>query len=55
MLASAAAAVLYVHSHGDLYWDSKSRSRAGGFRTDAERCLGAPIVFAIGDFCDAPR
>lgn len=44
MLASAAAAVLYVHSHGDLYWDSKSRSRAGGFRTDAERCLGAPIV-----------
>ena len=44
VLASAAAAVLYVHSHGDLYWDSKSRSRAGGFRTDADRCLGAPIV-----------
>ncbi len=44
MLASATAAALYVHSHGDLYWDSKSRSRAGGFRTDADRCLGAPIV-----------
>lgn len=44
MLASAAAAVLYVHSHGDLYWDSKSGSRAGGFRADAGLCLGAPIV-----------
>jgi len=44
MLASAAAAALYVHSHGDLYWDSKSDSRVGGFRADAGLCLGAPIV-----------
>jgi hypothetical protein len=44
MLASAAAAALYVHSHGDLYWDAKSDSRGGGFRADAGLCLGAPIV-----------
>jgi hypothetical protein len=44
MLASAVAAAFYVHSHGDLYWDSKSGSRAGGFRADAGLCLGAPIV-----------
>jgi hypothetical protein len=33
-----------VHSHGALYWDPKSGSRAGGFRADAGLCLGAPIV-----------
>ena len=44
LLASAGVAAFYVHSHGDLYWDSKSDSRAGGFRADAGLCLGAPIV-----------
>ncbi len=44
MLASAVASALYVHSHGDLYWDSKSDSRVGGFRADSGLCLGAPII-----------
>jgi hypothetical protein len=38
------AAAFYVHSHGDLYWDSRSSARVGGFRADAGVCLGAPIV-----------
>ena len=44
MVAGAASAAFYVHSHGDLYWDAKSGSRAGGFRADGGLCLGAPIV-----------
>ena len=46
MLASAGVAAIYVHSHGDLYWDSKSKSRSGGVRTDAGLCLGAPIILS---------
>jgi hypothetical protein len=44
MVVGASSAAFYVHSHGDLYWDSKSSSRAGGFRADSGLCLGAPIV-----------
>jgi hypothetical protein len=44
LLASATVTALYVHSHGDLYWDSKADSRVGGFRADAGLCLGAPIL-----------
>ena len=44
VVAGASSGAFYVHSHGDLYWDSKSSSRAGGFRADAGLCLGAPIV-----------
>jgi hypothetical protein len=44
MVSGAASAAFYVHSHGALYWDPKSGSRAGGFRADAGLCLGAPIV-----------
>ncbi|MEI6156381.1 MAG: hypothetical protein WCP88_04180 [bacterium] len=44
LLASATVSALYVHSHGDLYWDSKADSRVGGFRADAGVCLGAPIL-----------
>jgi hypothetical protein len=44
MVVGASSAAFYVHSHGDLYWDSKSGSRAGGFRADSGLCLGAPIV-----------
>ena len=43
-VAGAVSAAFYVHSHGDLYWDTKSSSRAGGFRADAGLCLGAPIL-----------
>jgi hypothetical protein len=46
MLTSSVLAVVYVHSHGDLYWDTKSKSRVGGVRVDAGLCLGAPIVLA---------
>jgi hypothetical protein len=42
--AGAAATAFYVHSHGDLYWDTKSDARVGGFRADAGLCLGAPIL-----------
>jgi hypothetical protein len=44
MITGASSAAFYVHSHGDLYWDSKSGSRAGGFRADSGLCLGAPIM-----------
>ena len=44
LLAGASAAALYVHSHGDLYWDTKANSGVGGFRADAGLCLGAPIL-----------
>jgi len=44
LVAGATSAAFYVHSHGDLYWDSKADSRVGGFRADAGLCLGAPIV-----------
>ena len=43
-VAGAASAAFYVHSHGDLYWDTKSDARVGGFRADAGLCLGAPIL-----------
>lgn len=43
-LSSAGASAFYVHSHGDLYWDTTTNSRVGGFRTDAGLCLGAPIL-----------
>jgi hypothetical protein len=44
MVAGASSAAFYVHSHGDLYWDTKSDARVGGFRADAGLCLGAPIL-----------
>jgi hypothetical protein len=43
-IGGAVSAAFYVHSHGDLYWDSKSDARVGGFRADAGLCLGAPIL-----------
>ena len=43
-LSSAGVAAFYVHSHGDLYWDTAANSRVGGFRADAGLCLGAPIL-----------
>ena len=45
VVAGAASAAFYVHSHGDLYWETKAESRVGGFRADAGLCLGAPIIF----------
>ena len=43
-VAGATSAAFYVHSHGDLYWDSKGDARVGGFRADGGLCLGAPIL-----------
>lgn len=44
LLAGASSAAFYVHSHGDLYWDTKANSGVGGFRADAGVCLGSPIL-----------
>lgn len=43
-LSGSASRVFYVHSHGDLYWDTRVDGRVGGFRSDAGLCLGAPIL-----------
>jgi len=42
----APAGALYVHSHGDHYYDPAARRRSSGFRVDAGRCENAPTVIA---------
>jgi hypothetical protein len=42
----APAGALYVHSHGDHYYDAATRRRSSGFRVDAGRCENAPTVIA---------
>jgi hypothetical protein len=42
----APAGALYVHSHGDHYYDAAARRRSSGFRVDAGRCENAPTVIA---------
>lgn len=40
------AGALYVHSHGDHYWDAATGSRSSGFRVDGGSCRNAPTVIA---------
>ena len=40
------AGALYVHSHGDHYWDAATGSRSSGFRVDGGSCRYAPTVIA---------
>ena len=42
----APAGALYVHSHGDHYYDAAAKRRSSGFRVDAGRCENAPTVLA---------
>jgi hypothetical protein len=42
----APAGALYVHSHGDHYYDAAAKRRSSGFRVDAGRCENAPTVIA---------
>lgn len=34
----------YVHSHGDMYWSSTWNGSYSGFREDAGKCSGVPVV-----------
>ena len=42
----APVGALYVHSHGDHYWDAAAGRRSSGFRVDAGSCSNAPTVIA---------
>jgi hypothetical protein len=42
----APAGALYVHSHGDHYYDAAAKRRSSGFRVDAGRCENTPTVIA---------
>jgi hypothetical protein len=42
----APVGALYVHSHGDHYWDTATGKRSSGFRVDAGNCSNAPTVIA---------
>ena len=42
----APVGALYVHSHGDHYWDAAARRRSSGFRVDGGQCSNAPTVIA---------
>jgi len=42
----APSGALYVHSHGDHYYDAAARRRSSGFRVDGGRCDNAPTVIA---------
>ena len=42
----APVGALYVHSHGDHYWDAATGRRSSGFRVDGGACNNAPTVIA---------
>ena len=42
----APVGALYVHSHGDHYWDAVAGRRSSGFRVDGGQCSTAPTVIA---------
>ena len=42
----APVGALYVHSHGDHYWDAVAGRRSSGFRVDGGICSNAPTVIA---------
>ena len=42
----APVGALYVHSHGDHYWDAVAGRRSSGFRVDGGTCSNAPTVIA---------
>ena len=42
----APVGALYVHSHGDHYWDAAAGRRSSGFRVDDGTCSNAPTVIA---------
>jgi hypothetical protein len=42
----APVGALYVHSHGDHYWDAAAGRRSSGFRVDGGTCSNAPTVIA---------
>ena len=42
----APSGALYVHSHGDHYWDAATKRRSSGFRVDGGHCNNAPTVVA---------
>jgi hypothetical protein len=42
----APAGAIYVHSHGDYYWDAATGRRSSGFRVDGGYCTNAPTVIA---------
>ena len=42
----APVGALYVHSHGDHYWDAVAGRRSSGFRVDGGACSNAPTVIA---------
>jgi len=42
----APVGALYVHSHGDHYWDAVAGRRSSGFRVDGGHCSNAPTVIA---------
>ncbi len=42
----ALAGALYVHSHGDHYYDPVAKRRSSGFRVDGGYCSEAPTVIA---------
>ena len=42
----APVGALYVHSHGDHYWDAVAGRRSSGFRVDGGQCSNAPTVIA---------
>lgn len=42
----APVGALYVHSHGDHYWDAAAGRRSSGFRVDGGQCSNAPTVIA---------
>lgn len=42
----APVGALYVHSHGDHYWDAATGRRSSGFRVDGGACSNAPTVIA---------
>jgi hypothetical protein len=42
----APVGALYVHSHGDHYWDAVAGRRSSGFRVDGGHCRNAPTVIA---------
>ena len=42
----APAGAIYIHSHGDHYFDPATGKRSSGFRVDDAMCLNAPRVIA---------
>ena len=40
------AGAIYIHSHGDHYWDVVAHQRSSGVRVDGGLCSGAPTIIA---------